>query len=182
MIVSKLRDLPLIYECLADNRVDRCAGATNVYTLPTNGSNCDIDLSNDDPFDDTVRRTGPGDEYPNDTKAYCSISIADVGGAGVAEFIDVCSYPSKEPNTAPSDCIEYSTNNFFLEVKKPLILPTDARFLLLQIDGVTDPDANGVGNGGTTGEENRPVGPHTAGEIGFGTTFRRLYFLNVCRD
>ena len=51
-----------------------------------------------------------------------------------------------------------------LEVKKNLIPTNDPGLFDLQIDGVTDPDADGVGHNGTTGEKTLNTGTHTVGE------------------
>src|SRR5947208_541323 len=76
----------------ADDRPDRC---TNAVQLPAGGSTCTAAVvSNSNPFDG-----GP------DTVATCSIDLSDFGGAGIANLLDACSYPSQQPNSDPSDCI-----------------------------------------------------------------------------
>jgi hypothetical protein len=83
---------PKLYSC-NDTRSDRCAG--DALATISNGSSCAVELASDDPF--TV-----GDSYPQDAKAFCSINLADVGGAAQSSLIDVCSYPSEQPNSDPS--------------------------------------------------------------------------------
>ena len=48
---------------------------------------------------------------------------------------------------------------------KDLSPTTDPGLFNLQIDGTTDPDADDVGDGGSTGEETVNTGTHTVGEI-----------------
>jgi hypothetical protein len=51
-----------------------------------------------------------------DTVANLTVKIADVGG-GSARLINVCSYPSQEPNSDPSDCV-ITPNSGFLNIVK----------------------------------------------------------------
>lgn len=60
---------------------------------------CTVAVTNTDPFPN-------GDDSPSDTTTACNIVLADIPGTPV--LIDVCSYPSGEPNSDPSDCIVYS--------------------------------------------------------------------------
>ena len=56
-------------------------------------------------------------------------------------------------------------------MKKNLIPNNDPGLFDLQIDGVTDPDADGIGHNGSTGEETVNTGNHTVGEAsGSGAT------------
>jgi uncharacterized repeat protein (TIGR01451 family) len=70
-----------------------------------------------------------------------------------------------------------------LEVVKVLQPYTDWGRFSLQIDGVTDPDAQGVGDGGSTGVETVPIGGHTVGETGsFGTRLDAYDIAISCVD
>src|SRR3989344_2869588 len=102
---------PKIYTC-NDTRADRCAGA-GAGVSPANGSTCLV-TGTDGPFGESA-----------DTGAYCSIDLVDVGGAAAARALDVCSYPSTQPNSDPSDCVVVSQNNGNLEVIKDVV-PDDA--------------------------------------------------------
>ncbi len=51
-----------------------------------------------------------------------------------------------------------------LEVRKSLSPTNDPGKFNLQIDGTTDPDAQNVGDGGSTGEQTVNTGSHTVGE------------------
>ena len=52
----------------------------------------------------------------NDTVANLTVKLADVGGVS-AKLLNVCSYPSQEPNSDPSDCIFESPAGFLTIVK-----------------------------------------------------------------
>ena len=75
-----------------DTRVDRCAGPTDAAGT----FDCDVEITNTDPFP-------TGTASPQDTTASCTIDPeAVVPGA---ELVNVCSYPSQQPNSSPSDCV-----------------------------------------------------------------------------
>jgi|GEM_PF-3075643 len=85
-----------LYVCEADSKVDRCGGPAPDLTFT---SSCSIAVTNDDPF-------ATGDEFPNDLKATCSIQLGDISPQPAnATLLNVCSYPSGEPNSDPSDCV-----------------------------------------------------------------------------
>jgi hypothetical protein len=82
-----------LYQCLHDSRVDRCGGPEAVLTFT---STCTATtLVGADPFH-------PGED---DAVATCYFDFDDLGGATEFEVTDVCSFPSQEPNSDPSDCI-----------------------------------------------------------------------------
>jgi hypothetical protein len=62
-----------------------------------------------------------------------------------------------------------------LEVRKTLVPSADPGRFNLQMDGSTDPDAQGVGNGGSTGEQAVPAVDHTVGETGASGTSHAKY-------
>ena len=107
---------PKLYSC-NDTRPNGCAGAVELAT-PSQGTYCDVSLSDEDPF-------STGNNSPFDMQAYCSIDPADTGGESASDFIDVCSYPSGEPGSAPSDCIAMSLLRGNLQVNKNVV-PDDA--------------------------------------------------------
>lgn len=82
-----------LYSC-GDDKVDRC---TNPELIDPFTTSCTVNQTATDPFTE-------GDEYPDDTTADCSIVMSEVGGAS-AELVNVCSFPSREPNSNPFDCI-----------------------------------------------------------------------------
>ena len=177
----QLTSSPVLYTCTADDRFDRCAGAdtgtSNVLSV------CGIDLDVDDPFNGTPPPNldlSPGDSYPQDTKARCAINRADVPAG--SEFLDVCSYPSAQPNSAPADCVQIPEEAFFLlEVKKAIVPSSDGGLFDLQIDGTTYCDD--CGHGGTTGEKVVLDWNHTVGEVaGLNTDLSSYTTDIVCRD
>ncbi len=164
-----------LYSC-GDGRSDRCDQPTLLIPAPT--STCSTSIQGTDPF-------SAGDFYPNDTEANCNVNMSDVGGSA-AILIDVCSYPSGQPNSDPSDCILLRDRTGKLEVVKDLIPDTDTGLFNLQVDGQTA--AANVGDGGTTGEKivsagtNNPV-DHTVGETaGTGTSLGNYTSSIVCKD
>ncbi len=69
-----------------------------------------------------------------------------------------------------------------LEVKKALVPASDPGLFDLQIDGSTDPDAQGVGDGGSSGEQTLSAGTHTVGEsAASGTSLAKYTTAIACR-
>src|SRR3990172_6000853 len=111
-------DSPRLYSC-GDDKSDRC---TQPITLINAAPNGDPDPSLIDSTCPTilVQSTDPfptGDSYPNDAVANCSIDLDEVGGPGTTRLINVCSYPSQEPNSDPSDCVVTPGAGFLTIVK-----------------------------------------------------------------
>lgn len=127
---------PRIYSC-NDNSVDKCFSATS---QALNGTTCSVSITATQPF-------GSGTGTPNDTTATCTVTSVSVGGA-TASLIDVCSYPSQQPNSDPSDCI-ISKGGGKIEVKKTLSPASDLGTFNLSVAGTVY--ATG-GDGTTTGE------------------------------
>ncbi|MBA4180761.1 MAG: hypothetical protein C0506_09255 [Anaerolinea sp.] len=91
----------VLYSC-SDKKPDRCTAPNQAVASPSSACSATIDLSGD-PFDATFPG-GPGDDYPADSKTLCTAVLADVGGPAT-EFLNVCSYPSGQSGSDPSDCI-----------------------------------------------------------------------------
>jgi uncharacterized repeat protein (TIGR01451 family) len=114
------------YECTADNRTDRCAGPTQKSSFLSTASASVV--ANSDPFGvpsspnfDPNHVTGNTCDnkpacYTSDTIANANVVLADFGGA-TATLLNVCSYPSREPNSDPSDCV-FTPNSGFLTIVK----------------------------------------------------------------
>ena len=112
-----------LYTC-NNTRSDRCAGPTEV-TVFTSTSTASV-VPNSDPF-----RLAPFNALHNDgndcdadancltsdTVANVTLQLSDVGGAAVAKLLNVCSYPSQEPNSDPSDCVVTPDSGFLTIVK-----------------------------------------------------------------
>ena len=84
-----------VYTC-GDTKNDRC---TSTYTeVSPIGSKCQVDNA-------ATAQFSPG---PNasDSQATCKVDLTDFGsGTTAASMINTCSYPSREPTSAPSDCV-----------------------------------------------------------------------------
>jgi hypothetical protein len=92
------------YTC-NDANFDRCSGPTPVDPVDGSQSTCTVEVLPEPPATEPPADPFPeGDDYPYDTVATCTIDLDDVGG-GTATPTDVCSYPSGEPNSDPSDCV-----------------------------------------------------------------------------
>ncbi len=163
-----------LYSC-NDVYSDKCGGPV-ILPISAN-TTCNASVDSLDPF------TG-GDQYPKDTVGYCNINMSDIGGDNTnVNFLDVCSYPSQQPNSDPSDCVYTPTANKIgkLEVKKVLIPNNDSGLFNLQIDGVTY--AANIGDSETTGEKELVEGTHTVGETEGLNTNLADYTSNIsCRD
>jgi hypothetical protein len=83
----------ITYTC-NDARSDRCSGK---QLASGQQSSCSVTQTNTDPFP-------AGAASPRDTTSDCNVVLADVGAAG-SVLLNVCSYPSGEPNSDPSDCV-----------------------------------------------------------------------------
>ncbi|MDM7924291.1 MAG: hypothetical protein QUS14_18555, partial [Pyrinomonadaceae bacterium] len=113
------------YSC-GDARADRCSQ----QTVPvTHSATSGVSLEEADPFSsDPEHTTGnhckdfadgtfPYDCRSWDTVASVSIPRTDLGGATDPHVVNVCSYPSQEPNSDPSDCV-FNPQNGFLVITK----------------------------------------------------------------
>src|SRR5215204_2802963 len=116
-----------LYSCAADSRTDRCAGPALVGTF---ASTATVAVpAGSDPFGvpgsadyDAAHVTGNTCRattgcYTQDTVATADIRLADFGNPADAFLLNVCSYPSGEPNSDPSDCV-FAANNGFLTIVK----------------------------------------------------------------
>lgn len=165
-----------LYSC-NDSKSDRCAGKIAISSSAA--TSCSASVQSTDPF-------SAGANYPDDTTGSCSVLMSDMS-ATTADLIDVCSYPSNEPNSDPSDCI-VATNaqTGKLEIIKSLVPSTDPGLFNLSIDGAIL--ASGVGNNGSTGEQvvlaSAGSGTaHTFSEsAGTGTSLSNYTISVVCKD
>ena len=93
---------PRCYTC-ANDRPTRCTNAQAVACT----SVCSVTVVANDPFPGHSATKCSGTSttscVTNDANVDCCITAADIGTGG--EVIDVCSYPSQQPNSDPSDCI-----------------------------------------------------------------------------
>ncbi len=162
-------DSQYLYTC-NDTSAVRCFDST--LKTPSANTICVASVqSGTNPFD-----------LGSDTVADCKINTLDVGGSPTI-LLDVCSYPSAQPNSDPSDCIVASTANQtgFLEVKKVIDPSTDSGLFNLQIDGTTY--KYDAGNNGSTGEKIVDAGNHIIRETaGTATTLTDYTSSIECKD
>lgn len=108
---------PKLYSC-KDTRADRCAGG--LAKPITYGSTCKIVSGNSAfPYNDPF---AAGDFYPLDTVSECNIALGDVDfPLYPVNLLNVCSFPSSEPNSDPSDCVITSEDEGNLEIHKNVV-------------------------------------------------------------
>ncbi len=110
-----------LYTCVADSKSDRCGGPALVPSVAV-ASTGTASVQETDPFGTSGRSDNDCSDggvtgcLIDDTVAELGVELSDFGGAN-AKLINVCSYPSQEPNSDPSDCI-FTPNNGFLTIRK----------------------------------------------------------------
>jgi len=90
-----------LYSC-ADDRLQRCTNSVLILTPPLH-TFCSLNAAATDPFGGNHNCAGTNCKTA-DAAASCCFDTADVGGSA-ARLLDVCSYPSQQPNSDPSDCV-----------------------------------------------------------------------------
>ena len=78
----------------------------------------------------------------DDAVAVTTIQYSDFGGA-TATLLNVCSFPSQEPNSDPSDCV-FVPDSGFIRIVKDATPNTTATFSFT-LDGVSAFSTNGDG-------------------------------------
>ena len=121
---------PRLWLC-NDTRADRCAGPTPQPVTST----CTVAITATQPF-------AQGESTPNDTTATCTVNLSDMGGAN-AKLLNTCSYPSKEPNSDPSDCV-LQPRDAFIRITK-VATPNDGTPFPFTVDGNAAATINGSG-------------------------------------
>ena len=137
---TQTADSPRLYSC-GDTSAFKC---TSPVLVSPNSSTCTVTTTGDDPFDNS-----------DDTLSSCSVNLNDIGNPATVKLLDVCSYPSQNPQSDPSDCINYSTAGSAIIVNKVVDPATDPGLFNLQVlatsTNLVIGQASDVGNGGTTG-------------------------------
>src|SRR5881628_634579 len=91
------------YTC-ANDRPTRCSNSQPVACTSVCGVGVVV---GSDPFTSSATHTAQKCNgtscVANDTAVNCCLTSTDIGTGG--ELIDVCSYPSQQPNSDPSDCV-----------------------------------------------------------------------------
>lgn len=116
-----------LFACGGDSNSDRCSGPSLVGTFSSTATVSTV--TNSDPFGvlsspdfDQTHVTGNTCAtnpacYTADTIADTNIVLADFVGTGTPTLLNVCSYPSGQPNSDPSDCV-FEPNSGFLTIVK----------------------------------------------------------------
>ena len=135
-----------LYSCDADSRADRCGGPTGDTSFTSTGTASVV--AGSDPFKGSPTHQDGNDCDANpacnsdDAVAVTSVQLADFGGA-TATLLNVCSYPSQEPNSDPSDCV-FVPDAGFIRIVKDATPNTTATFSFT-LDGVSAFSTNGDG-------------------------------------
>jgi hypothetical protein len=88
----------IAYEC-SDKKDDRCSKQVRLLNATELGTTkCTVTRGPE---------TAPwqGDDYPYDVIAECDLDLVSLPSATNTNLINVCSYPSGEPNSNPFDCV-----------------------------------------------------------------------------
>lgn len=128
-----------LYSC-GDAKTDRCTTPVEILSF---ASYCDVNQQFTDPFNASP-----------DTVADCKILESEIG---TGTWVDVCSYPSEVPNSAPADCVSTIPATAYLTLEKTVVGAA------LESDFIPQIDSNPV-----TWDTAYPVnaGTHTVSEIG----------------
>jgi uncharacterized repeat protein (TIGR01451 family) len=135
-----------LYACTADSRTDRCGSPSQDTTFDSTGTASVV--ANSDPFGGSPTHQDGNDCDANplcntaDTVAETTVTLSDFGG-GTATLLNVCSYPSQEPNSDPSDCV-FIPNAGFIRIVKNATPDTTASFSFT-LDGTAAFATNGDG-------------------------------------
>ena len=127
-----------LYSC-GDDKPDRCTQPVNILT-PSFGTACSVSQQNLDPFP-------AGADYPQDTVGTCDLVRNDAGGES-AVLVNLCSFPSQQPNSDPSDCITEPGSGFITVIKDASPDLSSIAFNFAVNDGSSDlynPVINGSG-------------------------------------
>ena len=142
-----------LYSC-GDSRTDRCDQPTTPITTFSSTSSAG-GVGGSDPFIGVGGHTAGNDCVGTgcltaDTVANVTLQLSDVGGS-IAKLLNVCSYPSQEPNSDPSDCV-VAPNSGFLTIVKAAT-PSDSTAFIFNLgtgqsseNGTTTWTINGSGS------------------------------------
>jgi len=140
-------------------RSDRCSQPTLVTTPLQSSGSLTTPSHNSDPFGAAAAhgqgnscgsKTGAFPCVTDDTVAALVVQLSDINNQS-AKLINICSYPSQEPNSNPSDCV-VTPNSGFLTIRKESS-PTAGSFTFntsspaiggLSAFNITTADDNGV--------------------------------------
>lgn len=173
-----------MYSC-GDKKADRCAQPVVLLSNVASSATAGVS-ANSDPFGthgtpdffNAAHITGntcgatPGC-YTADTVAVVNLKLSDTGSAN-AKVLNVCSYPSQEPNSDPSECV-VAPNSGFLTIVKSAPAGTSDLFTFDLHDGAANNGATHWEiNGPGTVVSSVPIAPGTTYDLteGFGTAWQ----------
>jgi Prealbumin-like fold domain len=174
-----------MYSC-GDKKSDRCAQPVTLLSGVASTSDAFI-IAGSDPFGthstpvdhfDATHITGntcgstPGC-YTDDTVARVTLQLADTGNAAKARVLNVCSYPSQEPNSDPSECV-IAPNSGFLTIYKSVTTTSDPFTFDLTDGAANDGTTQWTVNGQGYAAQNVPIAPGTIYDLTetFGTAWQ----------
>jgi len=101
-----LNDGPNLFSC-TNAKNDRCTGPIPVTLSAGSLTSCTVNQQSTDPF-------SSGADFPQDTVGTCTIDTLDID---LAQQVNVCSYPSQNPNSDPKDCVGLLGGGFIFIIK-----------------------------------------------------------------
>jgi hypothetical protein len=161
-----------MYSC-GDKKTDRCAQPvvllTNVQSTASVGTGADPfgthgtpDHFDPDHLVGNTCGTTPGC-YTTDTVAMVSLSLGDTSSTN-AKVLNVCSYPSQEPNSDPSECV-IAPNSGFLTIVKSVTTTSDLFEFNMTDGAANDGTTHWQVNGAGKAADNVPIAPGTTYDL-----------------
>ncbi|MDO8498851.1 MAG: hypothetical protein Q7S44_03635 [bacterium] len=114
-----------LYSC-GDTKSDRCGQPAN--SISASGTSCSAAQANEDPF-------SAGTAYPQDTVGTCALNPSNFGSTQYV-LLNLCSFPSGQPNSDPSDCVGEPTGGFITVTK--VATPNDGTTFNFGISGTSN--------------------------------------------
>ena len=109
----------IVYAC-SDKRNDRCTKQiTRLTSIGT--TTCNVALGSE-----PTEKAWQGDDFPADVEATCELDLVALGITST-NLLNVCSYPSGEPNSNPFDCV-ITPGAGYLKIQKATTPATSADF------------------------------------------------------
>lgn len=114
-----------LYSC-NDTKSDRCGSPNS--PISASGTSCSATQANDDPF-------SAGAASPQDTVGTCTLNPSNFGSSPFV-LLNLCSFPSGQPNSAPADCVGEPTGGFITVIKEAS--PNDGTAFNFSISGTSN--------------------------------------------
>jgi hypothetical protein len=151
----------VVYSC-GDNKADRCSQP--VTSVAVASTTCQVAL--DDTFSEPQQPWGPGENAPFDVVATCDLDLTELPSALDSELLNVCTFPSGQPNSNPFDCVVTPGAGYLVIEKETSPGTTDDFDFTLSPAATTGQSAfavpGGDGSGGAGSSGLVPVAPGTS--------------------